>query len=361
MAEGEDRSQKTEEPTQKRLRDAREKGQVVTSREVNHWFMILAGTIAILAVGPSVTREIANALAIAFDQLATTRAGTPALGAMMAGIFGRAVVALLPVAGLLTAAAVGSALVQHGPVASVEKIKPKLENISLVKGFERLFSARSLVEFAKGVLKFAIVGVVAALVMIPELGRISASPALDLAQAVDLLWRLTLRMLGGVVAVVTVIAGLDFLYQVFEFRKEMRMSKQEIKDELRQSEGDPMIKARLRQLRMERARKRMMAAVPEADVVITNPTHYATALKYDPDKMEAPRLVAKGVDAVALRIRKVAEDNDVPIVENPPLARALYGGVEIDQEIPETFYKVVAEVISYVWKLKRKMPRRRAR
>jgi flagellar biosynthetic protein FlhB len=168
-------------------------------------------------------------------------------------------------------------------------------------------------------------------------------------------------MLVGVCAIITVIAGIDFMYQKFEFQKSMRMSKQEIKDEMKQSEGDPMIKARLRQLRTERARKRMMAAVPDADVVITNPTHYAVALKYDIDEMPAPRLVAKGVDSIAQRMRKVAEENDVAIVENPPLARALHAGVQIDQDIPETHYKAVAEVIGYVWRLKgksRPRPRR---
>ena len=361
MAEGEDRSQKTEEPTQKRLRDAREKGQVVSSREIDHWFMLLAGTIVLLSIGPSIARDIAAALADVFERLATTRAGTSALGAMAVSTLSRVGMALLPAAVLLAIAAVASSMVQHGPIASFDKLKPKLENISLIKGFERLFSVRSLVEFTKGILKFAIVAVVAVLMIAPEIGRISNSAALEPMQALDLIWRLMLRMLGGVVAIVTVIAGLDFLYQIFEFRKQMRMSKQEVKDELKQSEGDPMIKARLRQLRMERARKRMMAAVLDADVVITNPTHYATALKYDSDKMEAPRLVAKGVDAVARRIREVAEENEVPVVENPPLARALYASVEIDQEIPEAHYKVVAEVISYVWKLKHKMPRRRAR
>ena len=153
---------------------------------------------------------------------------------------------------------------------------------------------------------------------------------------------------------VTLIAGFDFLYQKFEFHKSMRMSKQDIKDEMKQTEGDPIIKARLRQLRIERSRKRMMAAVPEADVVITNPTHYAVALKYTSGEMAAPVVVAKGVDTIALRIREVAKENDVPIVENPPLARAIHGGVEIDQAIPETYYRAVAEVIGYVWRLKGK-------
>ena len=157
------------------------------------------------------------------------------------------------------------------------------------------------------------------------------------------------------------IAAIDFLYQKQQHIKKLRMSKQELKEEFKQSEGDPMIKARLRQIRMERARRRMMAAVPEADVVITNPTHYAVALKYESNEMEAPMLTAKGVDSVAMRIREVAKEHDVPIVENPPLSRALYEGVDLDQQVPPEHYKAVAEIIGYIMRLKDKMPGRRGR
>ncbi|MHA1114018.1 MAG: EscU/YscU/HrcU family type III secretion system export apparatus switch protein, partial [Alphaproteobacteria bacterium] len=157
-------------------------------------------------------------------------------------------------------------------------------------------------------------------------------------------------------AVVSVIAALDYLYQRYEFTKSMRMSRQDLKDELKQTEGDPHVKARLRQIRMERARRRMMAAVPDADVVITNPTHFAVALVYDTETMAAPRLTAKGADRIALRIREVAEDNEVPIVENPPLARALYAGVDLDAEVPPEHYKAVAEVIGYIMRLRGELP-----
>ena len=357
MAEGEDKSQKTEDPTQKKLEDARKKGQVASSREVNHWFMILAGTVVVVMLLPALMGDIARELSRYLEHAHAVRVDQgAALSDLGAQVTGDVVRTLLPALLILLAAALGAGLVQHGPVASVEKIKPKLENLSLIKGFSRMFSARSLVEFAKGIAKLAIVGVVATLLVMPEMDAIRAASALDPIQVLDLLWSLAKRMLGGVCAVITVIAGLDFAFQKFEFHKQMRMSKQEVKDELKQSEGDPMVKARHRQLRVERARRRMMAAVPEADVVISNPTHYAVALKYDAATMPAPKVLAKGVDSMALRIRKVAEENDIVIVEDPPLARALYGGVEIDQEIPETHFKAVAEVIGYVWRLKRKAP-----
>jgi flagellar biosynthetic protein FlhB len=177
-------------------------------------------------------------------------------------------------------------------------------------------------------------------------------------QVLNLLLSLSMRVLIGVLSVMTVIAALDFLYQRQQHTKQLRMSRQELRDEYKQTEGDPMIKARLRQIRMERARKRMMAAVPEADVVVTNPTHFAVALKYDPERMQAPILVAKGADSMALRIREIAKEHNVPIVQNPPLSRALYNGVDLDQEVPAEHYKAVAEIIGYVMRLKGKLPRR---
>jgi flagellar biosynthetic protein FlhB len=254
----------------------------------------------------------------------------------------------------MVAAAIASGWVQHGPIASVDKIMPKLENLSLLKGLGRLFSLRSIVEFAKGVLKMAIVGSVAFALVAPEIDGITASIELEPAALLHFIWIMSLRLMGGVCAIITVIAGIDYRYQQYEFQKSMRMSKQEIKDEHKQTDGDPMIKGRLRQLRLERARKRMMAAVPEADVVITNPTHFAVALKYDTETMDAPMLTAKGADNIAQRMREVAKEYDIPIVENPPLARAIHAGVEVDQHIPETYYRAVAEVIGYVWRLKGK-------
>lgn len=357
MAEdNQDNSQKTEEPTQRRLEQAREKGQVAKSQEINHWFMFLAMTIIIGVFGESLLRQIAASLyrfverphAIRVDSIELRNAVIDALG-------GIALASAVPIALILLAAALAGT-VQNGLVFSAESIKPKLEKLSLIKGAKRLFSSRSLVDFLKGIAKIAIVAAVLVILVWPEVSMIPSITGMSLGQVLHLLQALTLRVLIGVLSVMTVIAALDFLYQKHQHTKQLRMSKQELKEEFKQTEGDPVIKSRLRQIRMERARKRMMAAVPEADVVITNPTHYSVALKYDPAEMEAPVLVAKGIDTIAMRIREIARENDVPILENPPLTRALYESVEIDQPIPPEHYKAVAEVIGYVMRLNGKLP-----
>jgi flagellar biosynthetic protein FlhB len=193
---------------------------------------------------------------------------------------------------------------------------------------------------------------VGAMVVVPEFDRITQIPSYHPTELGNFIWALAVRMIIAVFAVMTVIAGADMFFQKYKHAKEQRMTKQEVKDEHKQSEGDPMVKSRLRQIRMDRARQRMMAAVPEATVVVTNPTHFAVALKYEHDEMPAPVVIAKGADAVALRIRSLADEHDIPIVENPLLAQALFAGVEIDQEVPPDHYKAVAEVIGYVMRLK---------
>ncbi len=353
MAEEQDHSQKTEEPTQKRLDEARKRGQIVVSREVNHWFMILAATLCVAMFMPGTLTGMAAALTPFLEMPDAMATGPADLRSLAFTLLGRLLEAgMLPLV-LVVAAALGGSLLQHGFVASVEQIRPKLEKISPAAGMKRLFSSRSLTEFAKGLVKLAVAGAVGVALVWPAIGDIGGLTQLDLAQILDVSRKLALRLLGGVLAAMTVIAGLDYLYQRMQHMKQLRMSKQELKDELRQTEGDPMVKGRLRQIRMERARRRMMAAVPKADVVITNPTHFAVALKYEAASMGAPKVVAKGADLVARRIRAVAEESGVPVVENPPLARALYAGVDLDAEIPPEHYKAVAEVIGYIMRLRR--------
>jgi flagellar biosynthetic protein FlhB len=361
MAENnQDDSQKTEEPTQRRLEQAREKGQIAKSQEVTHWFMILAAALVIGVFGESFTKGIANSLYRFVEQSHSIRLDGGQLREVLLETMGQLGLAVLAPVAVVILAAFISGVIQNGLVVSAESLKPKLEKLSLIKGLKRLFSSRSLVEFAKGVAKITIVGAVVMLLMWPERAIMFNVTSLGAAQFMGVLQSLATRVLIGVLAVMTVIAALDFLYQKQKHLKELRMSKQELKEEFKQTEGDPMIKARLRQIRTERARRRMMAAVPEADVVVTNPTHYAVALKYDHGNMDAPVLVAKGIDSIALRIREVAKENDVPIVENPPLTRALYDSVDLDQEVPAEHYKAVAEVIGYVMRLKGKLPKRPA-
>lgn len=354
MADDTDDSQKTEEPSQKKLDDARDKGQVASSREINHWFMIGAGTLFVATFAPQTFLDIRRLILPFIEQPHAIPTDLDHLRRMFLAIFGDLLFAsVLPLA-IFVVAAIAGGFVQHGFVVSAESIKPKLEKISPLAGVKRLFSAKSIAEFVKGLLKLAIVGAVATMLIWPLGHELADITSLQTIQVLDLTKSLATRLMIGVLSVITVIAGLDFLYQKYEHIRKLKMSRQELKDEYRQSEGDPMVKGRLRQIRMERARRRMMAAVPEADVVITNPTHFAVALKYVAMDMSAPRVVAKGADAVALKIREVAEEHKIPIVENPPLARGLFAAVEIDQEIPPEHFKAVAEVISYVMKLKRR-------
>jgi len=353
-----DDSQKTEEPTQKRLTEAREKGQIARSQEVNHWFMILALAILVGILAPGAAGGVARTLRGFVEQPHMMGLDGGSLAPLLRDTGSRLAwdLALPALVAMLAAALAG--LVQTGFLLSAEPIKPKLEKISPLTGVKRLFSARSLVEFIKGIAKLAIVALVVAALLWPERGLVTAVVGMDLPQFLVIVQTLGLRVLLGVLAVMTLIAGLDFMFQRHQHLKQMRMSTQELKDEHKQTEGDPMVKARLRQIRMERARQRMMAAVPEADVVITNPTHYAVALSYELGSAGAPKLTAKGVDSLAHRIRDLARESEVPVVENPPLARALYSGVDLDQEIPAEHYKAVAEIIGYVMRLKGKLPAR---
>jgi flagellar biosynthetic protein FlhB len=252
-------------------------------------------------------------------------------------------------------AAVGGTLIQTGFIYAPEKLSPHLDNISPGKGVKRMFSMRALIEFGKTLVKLVIVLAIVFVLMRPEFTGMALMTGLGASGVMAEIGRLVVRLAFGVFLALTFIAGLDYFYQRLSFIKSMRMSKQEVKEEHKQSEGDPMIRARLRQIRMDRARRRMMAAVPTASVVVTNPTHYAVALKYEMGAEGAPKVVAKGADLLALRIREVATEHKVPIIENPPLARALFGSVEIDQQIPPEHYRVVAEIIGYVFRLQGKI------
>ena len=352
MDEQQDDAAKTEEPTPKRLQTAREKGQVAVSQEVKHWAMLLAGAVVVVALAPGIMRGI-TATALPFVQSPHAIAlHAEDMPLALTGLLLDVAWTLAPFVGVVFVIALAASVGQVGLLWAPTKIAAKLEKISVNKGFRRLVSLRTLVEFVKGLLKLAAVTLVASTLVVSSLDDIALFPSFELGQVLDRVQFAALLLTAGTVAVMTVIAALDFAYQKLSFLKQMRMTRQEVRDEHKQAEGDPQIKARIRRLRVERARKRMMAAVPEADVVITNPTHYAVALAYKMETMSAPKLVAKGADFLAQRIREVAEENEVPLVENPPLARALYASVELDQEIPPEHYQAVAQVIGYVMRLK---------
>lgn len=355
MAEDEDDSQKTEEPTQRRLEEALKKGQVVHSKEITNFLMILALVMIISFLSPIISKNATLNLSFYIENADNIELNEKNIGGLLLKVmFDGISFIILPLLITMVAALASSIIQNKGFISSVEPIIPKLEKISIFKGFGRLFSTRSVIELVKGVIKLVIVAIVCYLEVRSDLPKLKHLHELSLAAILLYLLDLVTNMIIGVCIVLAIIAALDYLYQRYEFYKQMRMSKQDIKDEYKETEGSPEIKAKQRRIRAERARRRMMSAVPTADVVITNPTHYAVALKYEPKKMSAPVVVAKGQDNIALVMRKIAEQNDVPIVENPPLARTLYVVTDIDEEIPVEHYKAVAEIISYVYKLKGK-------
>jgi flagellar biosynthesis protein FlhB len=357
MAEESSDEDKTEEPSQKKLREAREKGQIPQSREVNTWVMLFTATLLLVWMGTWFAENMTEMLRQFIAQPHAFDMSAGGVGDMfmmtsaeMARIAGIPVIVFL-VIGVL------ASLAQTGPVISGHSLTPDLEKINPLKGMKRIFGARAWQELIKAILKVLIVGGVTSVIIWPVMNDAVSMVGISIPAITELLHEDTRRLLVAVVSVLFVFAAADYGLQYFQIMKQLRMSKQEIKDEYKQTEGDPHIKARLRELRMQRARKRMMAQVPTADVVITNPTHFAIALEYKQDKSGAPVVVAKGLDRIALKIREIAKDNEVPIVENPPLARALYDTVELDEEIPEQHYKAVAEIISYVFSLNRKKKR----
>lgn len=353
MSEEQDESSKTEEPTQKKLEDAKKKGQVAISREVGHWISILSATLVVGVFAPLSASILGRSLYPYIEKPHDIALGGSGIGgALLDTILQVGLAMALPMLALMLAGVAGN-LIQTGFIVSGEQMKLDLNKLSPLKGFKRLFGMKSLVEFIKGIFKLALVGVVATMLVLPLFSELENFVGIEPLALLKNVQNNTLKLMGGVFAVMTVIAGADLLFQRLQHIKQMRMTKQEVKDEYKQSEGDPMVKARLRQLRMDKSKKRMMSQVPSASVVITNPTHYAVALKYEKGEIGAPIVVAKGMDAVALRIREIAKENEVPIVENPPLARALFAAVEVDQEIPAEHYKAVAEVIAYIFGLKK--------
>jgi len=355
MADEKDKSSQTEEPTQKRLTEAHEHGDVVKSTELSTFIVLAGGTLAIAIFGRSVAVSLATTMRAFLEQPDQFAVGGGDLQALMGALLWKLAAILGPVFALLMFFGLGGNLIQHRPVFTFERIKPDLSKLSLGAGFKRMFGVEGLSNLAKGVVKIVIVGAAIWTQVWPERSAIGNVLDTSPAGVAGDMSHLLFKVLIAALAALAVIAAGDYFMQRYRFVQRNRMSKQEIKEEFRQTEGDPAVKAKIRQLRMERSRRRMIAAVPEATVIITNPTHYAIALKYESGKMAAPVCVAKGVDALALRIREVAAAHDVPIVENPPLARALHATVEVDQAIPAEHYKAVAQVIGYVLKLNGKM------
>jgi flagellar biosynthesis protein FlhB len=352
MAENEDGQERTEQPTTKRLDEAKRKGQVPRSRELNTMAVTLVGVVTLVAM----SRSLGNSLSQMMSQrFVLTRQEIFDVNAMFTHLgegVGQMFLSLAPFFLLVIVAAIGSSVALGGFSFSGEAMTPKLDKLSPLKGLKRVFSAKGLVELLKAMAKFILIGGITLLLLDNTLDRYLALHNMDIDQAISRLdgligWSVTL-----LASSLILIAAIDVPFQLWEHNRQLKMTRQEVRDEMKETEGRPEVKGRIRQLQRELAQRRMMQEVPKADVIVTNPTHYAVALKYDPERMHAPKLVAKGADLIAMNIREVAKEARVPLVESPVLARAIYFHTDLDAYIPAGLYLAVAKLLAYVFQLR---------
>ncbi len=350
MAETSEQHQRTEEPTQKRLEEARSKGDAPKSQEAIAAAMLAAGALGLWLSGPGAARDVLSAGAPFISRPHEIATDPRALQTLFAAVAARTGAALAGIALVMASAALLANLAQARPVFTAARMRPDLSKISPLAGAKRIFGATGLVNFAKGVGKLIIVGSILAFALWPDRMMLAGLVSAGEGALLQALFHMVMKLTGLAAGAMVVIAGLDAGWQRHAWRKRLRMTKEEVRRELKETEGDPQIRARLKAEREAASRRRMMVAVEDATVLIMNPTHYAVALKYDPggDADGAPVCVAKGLDDLALRMREVANDNGVPVVQNPPLARALHAAVEIDEEIPIEHYEAVAKVIGFI-------------
>lgn len=353
--------EKTEEPTGKKLNDARKEGQVAKSKEIANAFGILALFIILkVYVGIIGTRFI-ESFHVVYGQIPELvkmyngNLSVASLQVLLRSMMLRLLTIIAPVLLIGVMVAVICDIVQVKWRPTTKPIKPKFSKLSPVKGFARIFSPNSLVELLKSLLKLVVIGYVVYSYLKGRVGQIFLLYDITLNQAIGLIGEIAIDLGIRIAMVYMVIAFLDFWYQKWKFRQDMKMTKQEVKDEYKNQEGDPQVKAKQKQRMREASMRRMMSQLPEADVVITNPTHYAVAIKYDPEKYDAPYVLAKGEDYLAQKIKDVAREHEIEIVENKPLARMLYANVEIGGLIPPELYQAVAEVLAFVYHLKGKI------
>jgi len=348
----EDLGDKTEDPTPKRLQEARQRGQVARSADLSAALLLSAAAALLYLLGPGMLGSMGSFVRAALEPASLGRGVSARSLAEPVGLaLAVGARALAPVLLAMAALAYLEQVAQVGWNVSLQPLTPKLDRLSPAKGLKNIFSRRSLVKGIVNIAKLALVGAVAAIVVTFAMDRIVASPALTAVGAMMLAARLLTELALWILAVLLAIGLIDRAYQVWQHQQDLRMSKQEVKDERKSTEGDPETKARRQRMAREILRQRLRAAVPKADVVVTNPTHYAVAIQYDADTMAAPRVVAKGADHMALQIRLIASGAGVAVVERPALARALYRAVEVGREIPVEWYEAVAEVLAHVYRL----------
>ena len=348
--------EKTEKATPKKRLDARKKGQVLKSQDITSAIVLLSIFTYLLFAGSSIRDRLLIFLRETFTHtIAVDTITIPSVMNLLKDTLIEMAVILLPIMLIAMVAAVAANFFQFGLLFTTETLKFDLKKIDPIKGFKRIFSIKAIIELIKSILKISFIGTVTTVIIMLNLTDVLSLSFKTPGDTLSTIAKLTAIMGIAASLVLAFISILDYFYQKFDYEKNLKMSKQDIKDEYKNVEGDPLIKSKIKQRQREMAMRRMMQEIPNADVVITNPTHYAIALKYDDITMDAPRVVAKGTDHVAQKIKLIAKENDVVMVENRPLARAMYDQVQIDQRIPDEFFKAVAEVLAYVYRIKRKI------
>ncbi|RVT67085.1 flagellar biosynthesis protein FlhB [Niallia taxi] len=345
--------EKTEKATPKKKQDTRKKGQVAKSQDINTALVLIAVFAVLNFAGGSILKGIVSLMNFSLNDLMLMELTEHNIKSIFIEILKQTAIILSPILAAAIIAGVIANYIQVGVLFTTEPIKFKLEKINPLSGLKRMFSIRSIVELLKSILKITVIGIVTFAILWNKLEQILLLSQKSIGAALITIAKLTLQM--GLVGsgALLFLALFDYLYQKYDYEKNIRMSKQDIKDEYKNVEGDPLIKSKIKQRQREMAMRRMMQDVPTADVVITNPTHYAICLKYDEDKYDAPYVVAKGVDFLAQKIKLIAKEHEVITVENRPLARALYSQVDVGDIVPEEFFKTVAEILAYVYRTKK--------
>jgi flagellar biosynthetic protein FlhB len=348
--------EKTEKPTPRRRERARSEGNVAKSAEINSGAILLTGTLVLALLGKSIFTGLTDLMKTVFANAATFTIVPSSFH--MSVIRGAEFMGKILAPYLLAVMVMGIVVnvMQVGFMFTMKPLQPKLNKINPISGMKKFFSLKSVVDLFKNIVKVTVVGLIAYIIIRKECVNYIPVMQQEEWQILSLIGRIGFKVAIWCSLAIFVIALFDWIYQKYEYEKGLKMTKEEIKDEMKSSEGDPQIKGKIKGLQLQAVLTRMMQQVPEADVVITNPVHYAVALKYDEDEMMAPKLVAKGARKLAKRIKEIAIENDIPIVENPPLARALYQAVQVGQIVPEMFYQAIAEVLAYVYRLKNKIP-----
>ncbi len=344
--------ERTEQPTPRRIQQAREKGQVPTSRELNTMLMMLIAGATIMLIGPGIVDDFLDMFRRFLNISRENIFDTTSMPVLLEGAIIDALLTLSPFFALMILASVAGPLMMGGVTFSTQALSFKWDKLNPITGMGRVFSKKGLVELVKALVKFLIIGTTAILFLYTKMDVYLGLGSEPLVQALPHMAKLLTWSFLAIASVLVFIALVDVPFQIYDYTQQLKMTFQEIRDENKDTEGNPEVRGRVKQVQREMAQRRMMAEVPEADVIITNPEHYSVAIKYDQSNMAAPLVVAKGADIIAMQIRMIAREHEVPILQAPPLARSLYHTTEINEEIPAALYLAVAQVLAYIFKLR---------